>query len=213
MLRALDVNLVLDVGGHYGEYAALLRSLGYRGEIVSFEPVAETYARLERARRHDRAWRGMHMALGAKGAAAAINVAHATDLSSFLRPSAGAAALLGTTVGRTVRTETVRIERLDDIAGPLLAAVASPRVFLKLDTQGYDAAVLEGAPQTLAHVVGLQAEVSVRPLYEGLAPFPDNLRDLMALGFELTDMHAVARENGLAVIEFDCVLRRPELGA
>jgi hypothetical protein len=45
-LADLDVNCVLDVGANARDYGAMLRRLGYRGRIVSFEPVLATFTRL-----------------------------------------------------------------------------------------------------------------------------------------------------------------------
>ncbi|HSC47142.1 MAG TPA: FkbM family methyltransferase, partial [Gammaproteobacteria bacterium] len=44
LFAKLDIDCVLDVGANQGQYGAMLRKAGYRGRIVSFEPVAKTYA-------------------------------------------------------------------------------------------------------------------------------------------------------------------------
>ena len=41
MLHRMKVDCVLDVGAHVGGYGKNLRLAGYRGPIVSFEPVKE----------------------------------------------------------------------------------------------------------------------------------------------------------------------------
>jgi len=53
LLPSLNVNCVIDVGAHHGEFARLVRQVGYRGRIVSFEPVSTNFAVLQRARRGD----------------------------------------------------------------------------------------------------------------------------------------------------------------
>lgn len=210
LLPQLGVNVVLDVGGHDGEYAGLLRELGYRGRIVSFEPVAATYARMATAMRGDRGWRGMNIALGAERDMLPINVTGATDQTSFLTPSANGATWFGGASAVT-RTESVRVERLDDVIDACLEGVTAPRVYLKLDTQGFDWQVIQGAKATLEqYVVAMQTEIAAQPLYEGVALFPDNVRPFLDLGFTATGLFAVSREpkDMIAAIEYDLVLRR-----
>jgi FkbM family methyltransferase len=209
LLPSLGVNCVLDVGAHHGEYAGLLRRIGYRGSIVSFEPVSTNFAVLQRARRRDPRWQGMQFALGAEQSVMAINVLAATDLSSFLAPTPHAHTWFGD-ASRVVRTEMVHVKCLDDVIEACTEPLVAPRIFLKIDAQGFDLSVLQGATRTLQWVVGLQTEIAVRSLYEDVSLFPDNVVQVLALGFDLTGLFGVAREpDGIAQIEFDCVMRRP----
>ena len=52
------INCVLDVGANRGQFAERLRRLGYRGSIISFEPVPEAYEGLTPRFRNDKRWRG-----------------------------------------------------------------------------------------------------------------------------------------------------------
>ena len=56
MLAHHGVNLVLDVGANVGQFAASLRRSGYRGRMLSFEPLGDAHARLLVAARGDPHW-------------------------------------------------------------------------------------------------------------------------------------------------------------
>src|SRR5262249_21217973 len=86
VIAALQINCVIDVGAHAGEYGRMLREIGYTGRIVSFEPVPEHYARLSEALGHDPQWRGRQIALGAADGHADMHVFKASTFASLLSP-------------------------------------------------------------------------------------------------------------------------------
>src|SRR5919198_1008199 len=51
-----QIDCVLDVGAHEGQYGRLLRSSGYAGHIVSFEPVTANARTLGEHARLDEKW-------------------------------------------------------------------------------------------------------------------------------------------------------------
>ena len=67
-----------------------------------------------------------------------------------------------------IGSEVVALRRLDAIFDSCVDGVKNPRVFLKIDTQGYDFEVLAGIGRALGWIVGLQTELSVKPIYAGL---------------------------------------------
>lgn len=207
LLSRLQITCVLDIGAHKGEYGALLREIGYRGRIVSFEPVAASCAGLLAASAGDPAWSAHRLAFGREPGVHEIEIPEASELSSFLpRSGYSERALRG--LSEPQRSERVHVRRLDNEIDSY--AGASDRILLKTDTQGWDLEVLQGAEQTLSRVSALQVEASVKPLYEGMPTYLNTIAYLGGHGFDVTGFFAVTRENGLRLVEMDCTLVRGE---
>jgi hypothetical protein len=83
---------------------------------------------------------------------------------------------------RTVAREKVRLATLDSVFDAY--ARAGDRVLLKIDTQGYERQVLDGAARSLPRLAGLQLELSLVPLYEGEATWLAMIERLARDGFE-----------------------------
>jgi FkbM family methyltransferase len=209
------VNLVIDVGARQGEYGCLIRQNGYDGRLVSFEPVSESFRRLSARVASDARWLACNMALGSMDGTAEINVTEDTFLASFLQPNATAVAELGGDGGTRVRAvETVEVRRLDSVWALVVDDIVEPRVFLKMDTQGWDLEVLAGAAGILDQVVAIQSEVSVQPLYEGQQTEWRRVIEILdGLGFALSGLFPVGMASDLRVIEFDCIAIRGQRSA
>lgn len=201
------IDLVLDVGANDGGYGRLLRSLGYGGDILSFEPLSDAHAALERAVAHDRRWFvAPRMALGEEEGQVSINVA-GNSASSSLLPMGELHAQAAPT-SRYLRQESVPLARLDSLKHEALER--SSAVLLKVDTQGYEMPVLRGAGRLLQTVVrGVQVELSVTPLYQGAADYRAVIDWLAGEGFELWNVLPgfVDPRNG-RMLQFDGVFFR-----
>jgi FkbM family methyltransferase len=200
----LSINFVLDVGARIGDYGLWLRRNGFDGHIASFEPVSESWALLQARSRRDPRWSAHQIALGAETGSAEINVTGLTYFSSFLSPNEYSAIEFGAS-SAVRRTEQATVRRLDEVLGGIVADVADPRIYLKMDTQGWDLEVLKGAKGCLDHVVALQSEVSMHPIYEGMPHFNESIDRLQELGFGLSGLFPVNLDTNLEVVEFDCV--------
>jgi len=182
MLAAHSIDVVLDVGANVGQFGTELRGSGYQGVIVSFEPLSTARARLRAAVGSDPRWKiADQAALGASDGEVDLNVA-ANSASSSVLPmlkrhsdAAPESAYVG--------SERVPLRRLDDLV-PAYVTDRS-KIFLKIDTQGYEDRVLEGGRRTLERAVGLSIELSFVPLYGGQLLYKDMVPRLEALGFEL----------------------------
>ena len=175
------VSVVLDVGANEGLFARRLRTDGYRGRIVSFEPLSHAFALLALASANDTNWECLELALGRSAGRKSLNVAENWASSSFLpmEQSLQKAEPRFAYIGMQDST----VAALDDLAGDLLQP--DDRVYLKLDVQGFELEVLRGAEQTLDRVVALDVELSQTELYTGAPLMGDVVGHLADRGFEL----------------------------
>lgn len=186
MLACYQIDTVLDVGANSGQYARYLRSIGYRGRIVCFEPLSAAHAALTRwADKDPGTTVAPRQALGEEAGSVAINVAANSESSSIL--SVSDSHLQSEPTVRPVAIETVQLNRLDDIAFGYLSAAS--RVFLKIDVQGYELPVLRGAAGLLPEILGLQLELSLSPLYDGEPLYREVIDAVELLGYTLHDLN------------------------
>jgi FkbM family methyltransferase len=181
-LKVASPSVVLDVGANVGQYGLMLRKCGFQGRIVSFEAIGSVHARLTSTAAPDHDWIvAPRCALGRTSGDSHINVS-ANSVSSSLLPMSDSH-LQASPQSEYVKRETVRVQRLDDVAAPLFPKNA--RLFLKVDTQGYEEEVLAGATELIKSVTALQLEMSVVPLYRGAPDLRRSLELCDNLGFGL----------------------------
>jgi FkbM family methyltransferase len=208
LLKKRGIDLVLDVGANEGQYARMLRAVGFRGRIVSFEPIAEAHEALSKAAAGDPAWEvAPAMALDRKAGERTLFIHRESQLTSLLEhtqdvPEHGEGA-------DVVRMKRVRCETLDGAAAPYLDGARQP--FLKLDVQGAERDVLASGGETLARCAGLQIEMSLRPAYKGEPYYLDVLEELRGQGFALAHVMPVTERFAWGeMIQFDAVLFRDD---
>lgn len=180
------IDLVLDVGANIGEYARDLRESGYSGKIVSFEPLSSVHTALEKSSRQDPLWTvADRMAIGNFDGEIEINIAGNSSSSSVLGmlDSHVSAAPYSAYVG----SELVQIRKLDTLAKDYMGDANS--IYLKVDVQGFEKQVLEGASALMPRIKGLQLELSLVPLYEGQALFKEIIEQMEQLGFEINAIY------------------------
>lgn len=209
IISGYDVNCVLDVGANKGQFARRLRRSGYRGHIVSFEPVPDVFGELESAAAGDRKWAVYPYALGREDGSIEMKVVSGT-MSSALDPSEYGEQRYKRF--RNIRPVDVPLRRLDGLLDEITPdGLDDPRWYLKLDTQGYDLEVFAGLGSRVTEVVAMQSEMALLSVYEDSPRLPVALETYEAAGFEVSGMFPVTREKGTGrVLEFDCVLVRAD---
>lgn len=162
-LHRHGIELVIDIGANVGQFAAGLLRDGYRGHIVSVEPLPDAHALLcKAAAAHPRWTVAEPMALGPSAGTVMLQVA-GNSVSSSVLPMLErhvAAAPESRPAGTVAVTQ-------DTVDAVFAERVEGTRTLIKIDTQGYEREVLLGAPRCLQSVDLVLMELSVVRLYEG----------------------------------------------
>lgn len=175
------IDTVLDIGANTGQFALALRRAGFTGRIHSVEPLAEAFAALQRAGTRDPAWTAERAAVSDEPGLVVINVA-GNSVSSSILPMLDRHADAAPS-SRYVATEDVRATTVDEIVAD--RGLRPESTLLKIDVQGFEKSVLDGARKNLAGFAGVRTEMSLVELYEGQALLPEIVALLGAVGFDL----------------------------
>jgi FkbM family methyltransferase len=206
-LSHFGIDTVLDVGANVGQFATELRKGGFNGKIISFEPLSDAHRQLVARSARDNRWIvHSRVAIGDMERNAEIHVAGNSVSSSLLNMTeAHSDAALGSAY---VGTETVPMQTLTGAASAYLAVESN--ALLKIDTQGYEWQVLDGAHDILPQIQGVLCEVSFVELYSGQRLWTDVIGRLHDEGFTLWSLMPgfIDRRNG-RTLQLDAVLFRP----
>jgi FkbM family methyltransferase len=196
------ISAVVDVGANRGQYHDFLRhEVGFAGRIISVEPLPDLVADMRARAAQDPLWTVECLALGASSGTASFNRMAGSEFSSFLTPRHAEAHSFA--AQNTVReTVSVTVDTLDALVRRL--GMTDTRLYLKLDTQGFDLEVLRGAGDALRAVYALQSEVSVRPIYSDQPPFDESIRAIESMGFTLSGVFPNNADHFPLLIELDC---------
>jgi FkbM family methyltransferase len=210
-LTQMEIDLVLDVGAYIGTYARELREIGYQGQIISFEPVAASYEQLHEAMHKDPLWTGEPFGLSDENREAFINTHSRRDFNSLLTVRENAGRSYSVDPAGWSRTP-IQLRRLDAVLPQLMEGIRSPRIFMKIDTQGHDISVIKGASGVLDRIVGLQSELPAVEIYDGMFSMSTMLSYYASCNFVPTGFYPVNTVNtadGLQISpEFDVLFKR-----
>lgn len=182
-----DINVIIDIGANIGQYGAEMRNLGFKGEIISFEPMKKAFDILEKIASKDINWKVYNYSIGERDGQTTINIAKNSVSSSLLDNLPQL--IESAPEAKFVEKETIEIQKLDSVFDSF--NLKGKNIYLKIDTQGYEEMVLLGAEKSLKSIKGIQIEMSFISSYKGTMPFEMMKDKLNKLGFQL-----LALENG-----------------
>jgi len=201
-LRAAGVEPagIYDIGANIGQFALAATKTWPRARIKSYEPVEAPLQKLRiLARRHPNI-SPVGKALGASVEQAEIHVTNATQSSSLLplhRNHLDAYPAVYEETTQLVDVATLEREvRESPMSSPLL---------LKLDVQGFEYRVLEGAGGAITQFQWIFLETSTRPMYQGERVFEEILSMLKAMNFRFAGpVHVHISPDGIPA-QFDAL--------
>jgi FkbM family methyltransferase len=205
------VDCVFDVGANLGQYARMLRTkAGFDGLIVSFEPQPVVAKKLRHFSRNDPKWIVEEVALSTENGLSKFNVMYGSEFSSLSKPIEKQSAFF---YGANAPKQEidVKTETLDNVLKRLQTAHGFMTPFLKLDTQGYDHAIIKAGQGVLASFVGLQSELAVTKLYEDSIDYKEALQDYEKFGFSLCTLVPNNAGHFPRLMEIDCIMIRSDL--
>lgn len=182
LIEKYRIDTVLDVGANTGQYIKDLRSnCGFQGNAISFEPLNAAFSELEENASKDPKWKAYKYALGSSDGTLSINVAGNSQSSSLLemRQEHENAA----PDSKYISVETISVKRLDTVFDSICSNARN--IYMKLDTQGYESFVLDGAEMSMKKIDTVQLELSAVALYEGQKLMPEMMEMMTELGYGL----------------------------
>ena len=185
--------------------ATVRKRVGYRGLIVSFEPTPFAARILKEKSRHDAHWLISDHAISTQDGEQTFNIMSDSEFSSLSVPDHSQTALFKdkNTVSETVVATT---ETLASALARLRGEHGFQRPFLKLDTQGWDARIVEASAEAMPAFIGLQSELAVKRLYAHSTDFRDALSLYERCGFTLSSFVPNNAGHFPVLVETDCIM-------
>ena len=184
ILETRGIDLILDVGANIGQYGEHMRELGYREKIISFEPMREAFDILQARTVGDNEWESYNYGLGERDQTSIINVSQNSFSSSILDMTN--THIKSAPASQYVDKQEIEIKQLDTVFEKVCGGKKG--IMLKVDTQGFEKNVIDGAKASLANIEVIQLEMSILPLYQGELLFIEMIKHLGDIGFKVVSL-------------------------
>ena len=208
IINYYDIDTIFDIGANVGQYGTNMREIGFSKKIISFEPLKSAFGILKNTSSKDNNWIINNYALGNENFKSLINVAGNSASSSILNMLPKH--LNTAPESKYLAQEEIEIKKLDSIYNSFCKK--EDKVMIKIDTQGYEKNVIDGATESLKNIRIIQLEMSIVPLYENEILFIEMINYIENKGY-----HLFSLENGFSdkktgqLLQVDGIFVRKEM--
>ena len=205
VLNRFEFDTVVDAGANKGQFAAMATALWPNARVHCFEPLPRPRAKL--AKIVPSKTRIHACALGAEQSTAEMHIASREDSSSLLKLGQTQQTLFNM---HEVEQLTVPVERLDAV---LPDADLDGSSLLKVDVQGFEYELLQGAEGLLHKFDAAYIECSFVELYEGQKLIDDVTVLMEQAGFGVEGHYNVQRDDDDKLVQADILFLKRDAGA
>jgi len=207
LLLNLEIDTVLDIGANEGQFATKLRKIGYKGKIISFEPLNKVFDILKKNSDNDKEWQTMNIAIGDQDGETIINESNYSLSSSILPMSK--LHLEAKENSNYIGKQKVPIKKIDTIIDS--ENLINNNLFLKTDTQGFEYQVISGSIKNLKNIRAVLCELTLVELYKGQKLWLEIVELLAANNFEIWSLEkGFQNPKNKQILQIDCIFLNKE---
>jgi len=198
------IDLIIDVGAHRGEFAFNILNENFQGKIISFEPQSQIYKALLKNSIKFNNWH-VHerCGIGKTNKNLILNIMNETTCSSFFVPTKNLLSIDPN--AKIIKKEKTKIFSLNNLFSKNYKI--KKKTFLKIDTQGYDRFVIDGASKILKKILYVQMELAIEPLYKNETKYERMIQYMEKRGFIIWNLGGVIENLEGKSMSFDIIFK------
>lgn len=188
LILGRGLHCMIDGGAHFGETALTFADEFPNALIFSFEPTSEAFEELRRNTHDYPHIKLINACLGEKNGTAILHVNNDSQTNSLLETAKESSRWVPAEVTMEKTTAEVPVYALDDFVPE---RINRPVDLLKLDVQGYEQNVLQGASSLLGRAAFplIYLEICYVPQYRDQTSLPDLYSLLYGYGYRLVSTY------------------------
>lgn len=202
----IEIDFVFDIGANAGQYYKRLRQdVGYKGQIVSFEPVPELVESMNNLKATDPLLIVEQVAITDFTGAAKFLKMKNSQFSSLKTPNHEKTDLFR---DMNIVKEEIEVpcSTLTEKYHSYKEKLGFKNPFLKMDTQGNDVTVIRGGLPVIQEFCAFQSELNVVPIYDSSVDFREALYFYENLGFSISSLFLPNRGHFPDLVDIDVVM-------
>jgi FkbM family methyltransferase len=203
-LSCYSIDNIYDIGANHGQFIDKILSTGFTGNINCYEPIPSAIVHLEDKYKLNKNISVFKYALSDNNQKQNFYVTHDSPSSSLLKSSA----IVKHSQGRATISEQIEVEvKTLDSCDELFSK--NNNNFMKIDVQGSELSVLQGATATLESCQLVLIEISFTELYIGQPIFNEVLSFMLSRNYKVIDIFDSFRSiNDGAILQADVLFSR-----